>query len=285
MQQAGLQCLNILRKFGRELQMMRRCDSYTFEPITQARKDVFEGMKYQTIYDQIENASPDVRAYEVNPTFCEARSKRNINADNLDYLCEGIEDLCQNPNRMFILGYQENPDALLHKFGCQSEEVRQYIRQAEEKIEAMCKRLQGTNSLVFVCADHGHQDITKTVSILELEDILACLIKPPSLESRSISFFVKEDKKQEFETCFEKHFKGEYLLYTKDEFLAKKFLGEGEKHPRLDDFLGNYIAIAIGDCAIKIETYLGKEKQSKKATHCGFTPNEMEVPLIIYNAK
>ncbi len=65
--------------------MMRRCDSYTFEPITQARKDVFEGMKYQTIYDQIENASPDVRAYEVNPTFCEARSKRNINADNLDY--------------------------------------------------------------------------------------------------------------------------------------------------------------------------------------------------------
>jgi len=260
--------------------MMRKCDSYTFETLENARKDVFESIKYTTIYEQIEMASPDVRAYEVNPTFCEARSKRNLNADNLDYLCEGIEDLCKYPKRKFILGYQENPDSLLHKYGCYSEEVKQYICTAEEKIQAMCKRLQGTNSLIIVCADHGHQDIAKTVSILDFEDIQECLIKPASLESRSISFFVKEEKKKEFEACFKKYFEGQYLLYTKEEFLAKKFLGEGEKHPRLDDFLGNYIAMAIGDTAIKIETYFGKEKKDKKATHCGFTPNEMEVPCI-----
>lgn len=285
MLQVGLQCPNTSKKFGRELQMMRKCDSYTFEPMSNVRKDVFEALQYPTIYNQIETASPEVRAYEVNPTFCEARSKRNLNADNLDYLCEGIEDLCKNPERKFILGYQENPDSLLHQFGCKAEEVGKYIDQAEEKIQAMCKRLQGTNSLVIVCADHGHQDIAKTYSILELEDIQDCLIKPASLESRSISFFVKEERKEEFEICFNRHFQGEYLLYTKEEFLAKKFLGEGKKHPKLDDFLGNYIAIAIGDSVIKIETYLGKEKHNKKATHCGFTANEMEVPFIVIDCK
>lgn len=285
MRQGGLLCRNISKNCGRELQMMRKCDSYTFATLDNARKDVFEMIKYETIYEQIETASPDVRAYEVNPTFCEARSKRNLNADNLDYLCEGIEDLCKNPDRKFILGYQENPDSLLHQYGCTSTEVREYILKAEEKIEAMCKRLQGTNTLVIVCADHGHQDIAKTYSILDLEDLQECLIKPASLESRSISFFVKEEKKQEFEKRFNQYFEGEYLLYTKGEFLANKFLGDGEKHPKLDDFLGNYIAIAIGNSAIKIETYLGKEKKDKKATHCGFTPNEMEVPLILVDCK
>ena len=66
----------------------------------------------------------------------------------------------------------------------------------------------------------------------------------------------------------------------KDELLANNFLGYGEKHPKIDDFLGNYIAIAIGSSIIKLETNISKIKANKKSTHCGLTPEEMEVPLI-----
>ena len=50
---------------------------------------------------------------------------------------------------------------------------------------------------------------------------------------------------------------------------------------KIDDFIGNYIAISIGSSIIKLGTNLSKDKAAKKSTHCGFTPDEMEVPLII----
>lgn len=273
------------KEYGRAIEMLRRIDSYTKEPIQNVRYDVYNLVKYMPVYQQIELASPDVKGYEVNPTFCEARSKRNINADHVDLLCDAIEAICKNSERNFILGYQENPDSLLHKYGCQSEEVKKYILDAQSKIERMCQKLKGTDTLVIVCADHGHRDIQTTYSILDLEEIQDCLMMPASLESRSISFWIKEDKKEKFEKLFREKFEGEYILYTKEEFLEKKFLGEGKKHPKIDDFLGNYLAIAIGDTVIKLETYVGEEKKNKKATHCGFTPNEMEVPLILVDCK
>ena len=61
----------------------------------------------------------------------------------------------------------------------------------------------------------------------------------------------------------------------------KNLLGFGKKHPKIDDFIGNYIAISIGSSIIKLGTNISLEKKDKKSTHCGFTPDEMEVPLII----
>ena len=58
-----------------------------------------------------------------------------------------------------------------------------------------------------------------------------------------------------------------------------------KQHKKVDDFLGNYIAVAISDSIIKLDNYTSKEKPNKKSTHCGFTPNEMEVPLIVIDCK
>jgi len=58
-------------------------------------------------------------------------------------------------------------------------------------------------------------------------------------------------------------------------------LGYGNQHPKIDDFIGDYIAISISDSIIKLGTKLSKEKKDKLSTHCGFTKEEMEVPLII----
>ena len=75
------------------------------------------------------------------------------------------------------------------------------------------------------------------------------------------------------------------MLLTKEEFLNKHFLGYGTKHRKIDDFIGNYIAISISDIAIKLETYLAPGKKDKKSTHCGLTIDEMEVPLIVVENK
>ena len=51
------------------------------------------------------------------------------------------------------------------------------------------------DTIVIISADHGHKDIEKVYSILDYSEIQECLIMPPSLESRAIAFWVKEDMK------------------------------------------------------------------------------------------
>lgn len=269
------------KEYGRALEMLRKTDSYTGDTIKKAKIDVFDLIKYIPIYEQIEKASPEVKAYEINPTYCEARSKRNINADNVEIMCEAIQAICENQDKNFILAYSDKPDTLLHKYGCKSQEVKEFIVKAEEEIEKMCKNLNREDTLVIISADHGHKDIEKVYNITDLQEIQDCLIMPASLESRAVTFWVKENRKEDFEKLFKEKFNGEFLLFTKEEFLGKKLLGIGEQHNKVDDFIGNYIAISIGSSIIKLGTHISKEKKNKKSTHCGFTPNEMEVPLIV----
>lgn len=54
----------------------------------------------------------------------------------------------------------------------------------------------------------------------------------------------------------------------------------------IEDFIGDYVAIAISDTRILLGTYLSREIKhldEKKSTHCGLTRNEMEVPLIVFD--
>ncbi len=267
------------KEYGRSLYMFSHKDAYTEESYPKAKVDVFEQLKYKNIFEKI--AEQNINAYEINPEHCECRSKQYYKANDVKTMCDKIKDICKNEEDNFVLGYIDNPDSLLHKFGCSSKEVKKFLLKSEKTIENMTKDLKGTNSLVIVCADHGHNDIKKTYTMKDLDCINDYLIMPPSLESRVVSFWVKEDKKKEFEKAFKEKFKDEFLLLTKEEFLDKHFLGYGQQHKKVDDFLGNYLALSIADSIIKIETAISKPKYQKKSTHCGLTENEMLVPLII----
>ncbi len=269
------------KEYGRALEMLRRIDSYTHEPIKTANKDVFDLVKYSTIFEQIENASPQIRAYEINPTYCDARSKRNINADSIEILCDDIKSICNNNDENFILAYSDKPDTLLHKYGCNSIEVKDFVINAENEIEKLCNDLSKTNTLVIISADHGHKDIEKVYNVIDIEELQDCIIMPPSLESRAVTFWVKDDKKQKFENYFRTNLKDEFILFTKQEFLDKNLLGFGIQHKKIDDFLGNYIAISISGSIIKLGTNISIKKGQKLSTHCGFTKDEMEVPVIV----
>lgn len=269
------------KEYGRTIEMLRKIDSYTHEPFKDYNKDIYELIQYTPIYEQIEQASPNVKAYEILPTFCDAHCKRSINANSVEILCESIKSICTNKDNNFILAYNDNPDALLHKYGCDSEEARNFILNAEKNIEQLCLDLKGTNTLVIVSADHGHKDIEKVYNIKDIEEIQDCIIIPPSLESRAVTFWIKDNKKKKFEDYFKNNLKNEFMLFTKKDFLEKNLLGFGNKHKKIDDFLGNYIAISIGSSIIKLGTKLSKNTPQKKSTHCGFTKYEMEVPLII----
>ena len=269
------------KEYGRAIDMLSHKESYIGEDLKNTKIDVFkEIVNYQPIYEQIEEASPDVKAYEITPSYSDKRAKRSVRADNLNELISNIEMICSTQGKKFILAYSDNPDGILHKFGTQSEEAKEYILNAEKQVQEMVLKLP-KDTIVIISADHGHKDIEKVYSLNDYPEIRECLIMPESLESRSVTFWVKEDMKTQFEERFNRIFKDDFWLMTKEEFLQKNMLGFGEKHPKIDDFIGNYIALSTGSSIIKIETFLGEGKKAKKSTHCGLTKDEMEVSLIV----
>lgn len=269
------------KEYGRAVDMLKHRESYKGESIQDARINVFDNIvKYTPVFEQIEKASPNVKAYELMPSYSDRRSKRTIKTDSVEEIIENIEMLCKNPDEKFIMAYCDNPDGLLHKYGTDSKEVAEFLLDTESKIKEMCEKLK-EDTIVIISADHGHKNIEKSYSILDYPEIQECLIIPPSLESRCLAFWVKEDMKKEFEQRFKNAFGEEFLLLTKKEFLDKNLLGYGQKHPKVDDFIGNYIAISTSGSMIRLETYLAEGKPIKKSTHCGLTKEEMEVPVII----
>ena len=269
------------KEYGRTVDMLSHKESYLNEDLSKVRINVFENLvNYKTVFQQIEESNSKVKAYEVMPKYSDRRAKRSIIADSIDEIVENVEMLCNNPGEKFIMAYSDNPDGLLHKYGTTSEEVKDFVQYTESKIEELAKRVSD-DTIIIISADHGHKDIEKVYSILDYPEIMECLYMPVSLESRVVGFFVKENMKKDFEERFNKIFKDEFMLMSKEEFLDKHLLGFGEKHSKIDDFLGNYIALSISSSIIKIESYLGEAKPTKKSTHCGLSKEDMEVPLII----
>ena len=269
------------KEYGRAIDMLSHKESYLKEDISNAKINVFkEVIDYKSIFYRIEEASPEVKAYEIVPDYSDRRSKKSLRANNIDEICEHIKLICSNDDKNFILAYSDNPDGLLHKYGCSSEEAKEMVLDTENKIEKLREEL-GNDTIIVICADHGHKDINKSYDLLEYPEIQDCLIMPPSLESRTIAFWVKRGREKEFEELFNKEFSSEFMLLKKEEVIEKHLLGFGEKHKKVDDFIGDYLAISISDSMIRLQTHLADGKPIKKSTHCGLTVDEMEVPLII----
>ena len=70
--------------------------------------------------------------------------------------------------------------------------------------------LEEGDTLFIISADHGHKNIDKVYTLLDYPEIQECMIMPASLESRVLSFWIKEDMKAKFVECFNKEFKDEF---------------------------------------------------------------------------
>lgn len=274
------------KEYGKYVNVLAEEDDLSGERLDQSNLKIVDIIGYKPIYERILEKNDDVQVCEIMPEYCRKKTKLTISANNIDEVCYGISTICScNKKKNFVFAYCDNPDGILHKTGCASKETKKFIEMAEKRVGQLIEELRGSNTLLIVSADHGHNDIKERVSILDLPEIQDCLIMPPSLEARAISFNVKEDRKQDFVNEFNKRFKDEYVLYSKDEFIKSGLMGNGVQHRKVDDFIGDYVAIAVSDTIIALENYSNVERKrasEKKSTHCGLTRNEMEVPVIVF---
>lgn len=221
---------------------------------------------YESVVNQINAAGG--QAYYVTPF---------VEPFHTDFpsICAHIEKLCRLDGRKYIYSYWREPDTIMHRMGCYHKDSKAVLREIEKEIEKLCEKLEDT--VVIVTADHGHMD-SDGVSIKDYPNIMNCLVRMPSIEPRALNFFVKEGCEKQFENEFQKEFGTKFLLLTKEEVKKQKLFGLGEEHPRFDEMIGDFLAVAIDDLSI----YSTKEECDMFiGVHAGLTQEEMSIPFIV----
>lgn len=221
---------------------------------------------YQSITDKINAAGG--KAYNVAPFVAPF-------PDSFEKICAQIKALCDVPGKKYIYGYWSEPDGIMHRKGCYDQESKQVLLRLEKQVQQLSDELK--NTLIIVTADHGHMD-SQGVAITAYPRIMECLVRLPSIEPRALNLFVKEDKKEQFESEFRKEFGDKFLLWTKQEVLDRQLFGTGIEHTCFRDMLGDYLAIAVEDLSIYNTV---EEAGYFIGVHAGLTEDEMMIPLII----
>lgn len=220
---------------------------------------------YDSILNKINRCGG--QAYEVSP-FAEPHPQ------TFDEFCARIEELCAQDGEKYIYAYWAEPDHTLHELGNRAEQTRTLLRELEQKVEALSEKLADT--VLLVTADHGHVN-AKGVSIGAYPAIMDCLVRGPSIESRAVNFFVKPEKKADFEREFQKEFGEKFLLLTHRQVVEQKLFGDGQAHQNFEAMLGDYLALAVSDLCI----FGPEERDFPIGVHAGLTQEELTIPLIV----
>lgn len=177
----------------------------------------------------------------------------------------------------FLYCYFPEPDHTMHEKGVSNRKVRKIIRNMGKMVSRFAKR--HPDVLTLTLADHGMVD-TIMRDISAYPDLKECLYRPLTFEGRTVNFFVKKEKKKEFETDFKRLFPSFFLL-SREEALAKGYFGEGEPSPRSLSFIGDYLALSFGN-ELLLDSG-NKDIHLTKGHHAGIAPEEREILLCVWN--
>lgn len=228
-------------------------------------------LEYETIYSQIEKAAKDVKTFELFPSF------RPGGFDTFHDQVDRILDISSGDGRTFVYAYWTEPDAFMHQYGVKSPEAHEMVGSLNHEYERLIQSA-GNDTLIITIADHGLTDVME-LDVFEHPDFTDCFSRKPSLETRACSFFIKEGRLQDFANLFKKYYPNRFLLLSRKEVYESKLLGSGIRHPLMDDFIGDYLAVSVSQYSFSMIP----RDPSLKAHHAGLTEEEMMVPLIIYS--
>jgi len=192
--------------------------------------------------------------------------------------------------RSYTMVYHMDPDKFLHPEGVETNHLKDFMTVLGEQLGKLIRRIEGTNTLLLVSADHGMIGMEDYYIMKEGEELFSLLKRPPYPEARTLFFHVKEGEKETFRRRFHEILGEDFLLMESGDFLAEGWLGPArpglDANLRLEEMAGDFTALARGRRGIKYDA--GGESGSMplfKGHHAGMTGVEAEVPLLFYSAR
>ena len=261
------------KECGRNLAILKNRDVYTGEQFE--KNIIVDMMLYKSIFEIIRlETHGEILTHHLMPKFAPG------GFNSLDDVCEKIQQICKNGRKNFIFLYWDLPDQIMHEKGPYSYETKEQILTISKFLEKISKST--TRTFGIATADHGMKEINRCDYINDEKELWDCLYMPPSLESRCMSLFVKPHKKEKFINIFNERFGQNYILFTRQEIFDKYLFGKGIVHEKVDDFIGDFVACAIGDSMLLFKSYLQNNLVNYKGHHAGLTKEELMIPIIVW---
>jgi len=261
-------------------------DSISGNALHKEHFNTHDFLNIPNIFSKIKKTDPETQLFYLKPKYLEdSIYSKYMTKNALDLSFENDKTIfcpddinLKEKGKKFILVYSPFPDSLEHENGVNSKIVENYIKEIDLNLKKLSTEVK--NTTIFITADHGLIDVNKYFYVNEDKELNDCLILPAFPEPRFISFFVKTHKMNDFETII-KRYEKDFLFMKREELFDSNLLGFGKQHPKIDDFIGDHVAIAIANSAMKpIFLQNGKDEHELKAHHCGLTSDEMWVPLF-----
>ncbi len=255
---------NYLKELNRNVVLFTGVNYYNDEPTGVLP---VKYIPYNMFYDDM-----DVDGFVVEPDFSNPKYKFD------DLLKKSLNINHKYPKSIQYVYYQE-PDGLLHSYGCYSLQVKDFLKEIDNKIKNYANSLDD-DTILIISADHGHTDVNP-IDFYACKPLLRLLKRPPSNDSRCITFSVIKSKEEEFEKLFNILFGSIYRLYKSQDAIDMVFFGNKSDliNPRSYDFLADYVAIANNKYYFN---YKSIDNHIFKSHHGGITKDEMIIPICIF---
>lgn len=213
-----------------------------------------------------------IKAYNLYPSW------RRNGCDSFKEMCERLLSYSNSDEYDFIYAYWDKYDSLMHKVGPSALEADQCLLDINDNLEKLKDGLN-EDTMLIVIADHGQVDIHRDYNLANSE-YKEYFAHRPTVEPRAMAFYIKEDKREIFRTKFINEFEDDYVLLSQKEVLDTKLFGDKANHPRLIEFIGDYLAIAKSDLCL---SYKEEGESFKfKGQHAGMCEDELLIPFIVY---
>ncbi|MBQ6126754.1 MAG: alkaline phosphatase family protein [Erysipelotrichaceae bacterium] len=215
-----------------------------------------------------------IKARNLYPSF------REDGCEDFDEMCGRLIRFSNDEDFRYIYAYWDKYDSYMHKHGPSSKICDAYLNFLDREIENLAENL-AEDTMLIVTADHGQVD-TNRVYNLYGSPFDAYFSMRPSIEPRAMTFFIKEGMQEEFAKKFKETFENDYVLLTHRQVLETRLFGDHENHPRFEEFVGDFLAIAKSDLVLD---YSDRPKNSKGkfgGMHAGMCEDELMIPVITY---
>ena len=237
-------------------------------------EDVQATIQYKSIFEQIQQAQPNLNIHQVWPDIKPGGAK------DFPSWIQQLNTACDQPGPSLTYGYWLDPDKTIHKLGVADPSIRTIISSIQSQLKTLTSQHKDTTFVIF--ADHGLVDVT-FLNIQTYPALYQMLIRSFGLEPRAATFYVKPAFLKNFKETFLRYYGKHFILMSKQEAITHQLYGRGSNHPRFNDFVGDFIAIAKGHYAFTPGLITDTMPSTMKAHHAGMTKKEMLIDVMVVN--
>ncbi len=188
----------------------------------------------------------------------------------------------QDQGPRFIYAYYASFDALAHRYGIDSEEVRTCFTALDANLVRFLKAVAPGSTTLIVTADHGFIDSPpdRTIDLKDHPELAAMLRRPLCGERRAAYCYLKEGTAARFEAYMAQRLSHAAEAVPSTRLIADAWFGPGEVDPRLAQRVGDYTLLMKGNWTIT-DHLPGERRHAMIGVHGGTSAEEMLVPLVL----